>query len=61
LVAFVAMTVAVSAAEMTPTAPDKMTSPAARAKMKKCEARAAAENVRMDQRAKFIMDCMTAK
>jgi hypothetical protein len=29
--------------------------------MKACEAKAAAQNVPMDARAKFVMDCMTAK
>jgi hypothetical protein len=49
------------AAEMKPTAPDKMASPSNKEKMKQCEARAVAENVRMDHRAKFIMDCLEAK
>ena len=51
----------VQAATTTPTAPEKMTSPAERQKMKACETQAAAQKVRMDQRAKFILDCMTAK
>ena len=61
VLAVVAASAAVQAATTTPTAPEKMTSPAERQKMKACEAQAAAQKVRMDQRAKFIMDCMTAK
>jgi hypothetical protein len=61
MLAVVAASAAVQAATTPPTAPEKMTSPAERQKMKACEAQAAAQQVRMDQRAKFIMDCMTAK
>jgi hypothetical protein len=61
LIAFVAMICAASAAQMAPTAPEKMSSPADKQKMKACEARAAAQNVPMDQRAKFVMSCMTHK
>jgi hypothetical protein len=50
-----------AAAQMNPTAAEKMPSPAEKAKMKACEAKAAAQNVTMDARAKFVMDCMTAK
>ena len=46
---------------MKATAPDKMMSPADQAKMRECEGKAAAQNVPMDRRAKFVMDCMTAK
>ena len=45
---------------MKPTAPTKMTSERDQKKMKECEARAAAQNVPMNQRSKFVMDCMTA-
>jgi uncharacterized cupredoxin-like copper-binding protein len=45
---------------MKPTAPAKMTSERDQKKMKECEARAAAQNVPMNQRSKFVMDCMTA-
>jgi Na+-transporting methylmalonyl-CoA/oxaloacetate decarboxylase gamma subunit len=46
---------------MKPTAPEKMTSPAEAKKMHDCEAQAAANNIQMDQRSKYVMDCMTAK
>jgi hypothetical protein len=44
-----------------PTAPEKMTSPAEAKKMRACEALAAQRNVKMDERAKFVMACMTAQ
>ena len=44
-----------------PTAPQKMTSPEQKKKMDACERQAAQQNIKMDQRAKFVMDCMTAK
>jgi hypothetical protein len=50
---------AVSQTPMKPTAPQKMTSPAEAKKMHACEALAEERNVKMDERAKFIMDCMT--
>jgi hypothetical protein len=46
---------------MKPSAPDKMTSPAEAKKMHDCEAQAAANNIQMDMRSKYVMDCMTAK
>ena len=46
---------------MKPTAPQKMTSPEEQKKMQACEKQAADRNIQMDQRAKFVMDCMTAK
>jgi hypothetical protein len=61
LIAIFVATSAPMAAETKPSAAEKMTSPAERAKMKACEAKAAAQNVPMDARAKFVMDCMTAK
>jgi hypothetical protein len=44
---------------MKPTAPAKMMSARDQKKMKECEARAATQNVPMNQRSKFVMDCMT--
>lgn len=61
LVVLMIATGLVHAAEMKATAPEKMTSPTDKQKMKICEAKAAAQNVRMDERARFVMDCMTAK
>ena len=46
---------------MKPTAPQKMMSPEEAEKMHACEKQAADQNIQMDQRAKFVMDCMTAK
>jgi hypothetical protein len=48
-------------AAMKPTAPQKMTSPEEAKKMQTCEKQAADQNIKMDERAKFVMDCMTAK
>jgi hypothetical protein len=61
-IALLALFVAAAAAATTmkPSAPEKMASPADKAKMTACEAKAAAQNVRMDARAKFLMDCMKA-
>ncbi len=44
---------------MKPTAPAKMTSERDQKKMKECEARATAKNVPLNQRSKFVMECMT--
>jgi hypothetical protein len=46
---------------MKPSAPQKMMSPTEAQKMHDCEKQAAAQNIRMDLRSKFVMDCMTAK
>jgi hypothetical protein len=46
---------------MKPSAPEKMTSPEEAKKMHACEAQAAANNIQMDMRSKYVMDCMTAK
>jgi hypothetical protein len=46
---------------MKPSAPDKMTSPEEAKKMQACEKQAAANNIQMDMRSKYVMDCMTAK
>ena len=46
---------------MKPSAPQKMTSPAEAEKMRDCEQQAAQNNIKMDERSKYVMDCMTAK
>jgi hypothetical protein len=46
---------------MKPTAPQKMTSPDEQKKMQACEKQATDQNIAMDQRSKFVMDCMTKK
>lgn len=43
------------------TAPDKMMPPAEKQRLDECQKMAARQNVRMDERAKFLMDCMKAK
>ncbi len=48
-----------TATTMKPTAPAKMMSERDQQKMKECEARAAAQNVPMNERSKFVMQCMT--
>jgi hypothetical protein len=45
---------------MTPTAAQKMTSPEQKTLMAACQRKAADQNVPMAERAKFVMDCMTA-
>jgi len=60
LIALAAALPAAQATAMKPTVVEKMASPADKAKMKACEAKAAAQNVPMDARAKFLMDCMMA-
>jgi len=52
---------AVAQTPMKPTAPQKMTSPDEQKKMQACEKQAADQNIAMDQRSKFVMDCMTKK
>jgi hypothetical protein len=49
------------ATTMTPSAPDKMASPSDKQKMQACQDRAAAQNVPMAERAKFVMDCMATQ
>jgi len=61
LIAILAVTSGADAVEMKSSAAEKMPSPAEKAKMKACEAKAAAQHIAMDARAKFVMDCMTAK
>lgn len=46
---------------MKPTAPQTMMSPAEAKKLRTCEALAAKRNIKMDERAKFVMDCMTSE
>ena len=46
---------------MKPSAPQKMMSPEEAQKMHACEKQAADQNIKMDERAKFVMDCMTKK
>ena len=46
---------------MKPSAPQKMTSPEQARKMRDCEQQAAQNNIKMDERSKYVMDCMTAK
>ena len=52
---------AVAQKGMKATAAEEMMLPAQKEKMKACEQRAAHDRIPMDQRAKFLMDCMTAK
>ncbi len=53
-----AASAAAGAASMKPSAPDKMASPTDKQKMQACQDRAAAQKVPMDERSKFVMDCM---
>ena len=46
---------------MKPSAPQKMMSPEQARKMRDCEQQAAQNNIKMDERSKYVMDCMTAK
>jgi hypothetical protein len=46
---------------MKPTAPQKMMSPDKQQKMQECQNQAAQRNIAMDERAKFLMDCMTGQ
>ena len=46
---------------MKPSAPQKMMSPEEAQKMHACEKQAADQNIKMDERSKFVMDCMTKK
>ena len=47
-----------NATTMKPSAPEKMTSPTDKQKMKACQDRAAAQHVPMADRSKFVMDFM---
>ena len=46
---------------MKPSAPQKMMSPTEAEKMHACEKQAAEQNIKMDLRSKFVMECMTKK
>jgi hypothetical protein len=46
---------------MKPSAPQKMMSPSEAEKMHACEKQAADQNIKMDMRSKFVMECMTKK
>lgn len=63
--AFAAIAVSTGAAGAQPamkaTAPMKMMPPAEKARMQECQKMAAEQNVKMDARAKFLMDCMNEK
>jgi hypothetical protein len=52
---------AVAQTSMKPSAPQKMTSPHEAQNMRACEKQAADQNIKMDERSKFVMDCMTTK
>ena len=52
---------AIAQSSMKPSAPQKMMSPAEAKKMRACEKQAADQNIPMEQRSKFVMDCMTGK
>jgi curli biogenesis system outer membrane secretion channel CsgG len=53
--------VALAQTPMQPTAPQKRMSPTEAEKMHACEKQAAEQNIKMDLRSKFVMDCMTKK
>lgn len=55
------LSAAAAQSSMQPTAPQKMMSPAEAKKRNACEQRAADQQVKMDERAKFIMNCMTGR
>ncbi len=52
---------AAAQSSMKPTAPQKMMPPGEAEKMRDCEKQAADQNIKMDERSKFVMDCMTAR
>ena len=47
--------------DMKATAAKKMTSPAQARRMRECEQKAARLNIKINERAKFVMGCMTEK
>jgi len=47
-----------AASDMTPTAPQKMMPPAEKARLEACQKKADDQHVKLDARAKFVMDCM---
>ena len=50
--------VALAQSDMKPTAPAKMMPPDEKARLETCQQKAAQQNIKMDERAKFVMDCM---
>jgi len=46
---------------MKATAPEKMMPPGEKQRLEECQKMAAQKNVKMDERARFLMDCMKAK
>lgn len=44
--------------DMKPTAPTKMMPPTEKARLDACQKKAAQQNIKMDDRAKFLMNCM---
>ena len=52
---------AVAQTSMKPSAPQKMTASHEEQNMRACEKQAADQNIKMDKRSKFVMDCMTIK
>jgi hypothetical protein len=60
-VAAVLLIAPADATTMKPTAPEKMTSPADKQKMRVCQQRAAAQHVPMADRSKFVTDCVAAE
>jgi hypothetical protein len=63
MAAIVGLACAAAAAQpaMQPSAPQKMMSPSEAKKMQACEKQAADQHIKMDERSRFVMDCMTAK
>jgi len=63
MAAIMSLACAAAAAQpaMKPSAPQKMTSPGEAKKMQACEKQAADQHIKMDERSKFVMDCMTGK
>jgi hypothetical protein len=61
--AIVTLACAAAAAQpaMQPSAPQKMMSPSEAKKMQACEKQATDQHIKMDERSRFVMDCMTAK
>jgi hypothetical protein len=49
---------ALAQSDMKPTAPAKMMPPGEKARLEACQKKAAQQNVKMDERARFVMDCM---
>lgn len=64
IVFIIALTVGLAAgpafaqSDMKPTAPAKMMPPGEKARLEACQKKAVQQNVKMDERARFVMDCM---